>query len=49
LAERFARGEIDKVEFEEKWQIIAGLREVTPPTAVQRTAAVDIDKTSRRA
>jgi len=27
LAERFARGEIDKAEFEEKRQIIAGPRE----------------------
>jgi hypothetical protein len=27
LAERFARGEIDKAEFEEKHQIIAGVRE----------------------
>ena len=27
LAERFARGEIDKVEFEEKRQVIAGARE----------------------
>jgi Short C-terminal domain len=29
LAERFARGEIDKTEFEEKRQIIAGVREET--------------------
>jgi putative oligomerization/nucleic acid binding protein len=27
LAERFARGEIDKAEFEEKRQIVAGVRE----------------------
>jgi uncharacterized membrane protein len=27
LAERFARGEIEKSEFEEKRQVIAGLRE----------------------
>jgi uncharacterized membrane protein len=27
LAERFARGEIDKSEFEEKRQIIAGMRD----------------------
>jgi uncharacterized membrane protein len=27
LAERFARGETDKAEFEEKRQIIAGLKE----------------------
>jgi predicted Zn-dependent peptidase len=29
LAERFASGEIDKAEFEEKRQIIAGAREET--------------------
>jgi hypothetical protein len=33
LAERFARGEIDKAEFEEKRQIIAGLREATTSAA----------------
>jgi hypothetical protein len=33
LAERFARGEIDKAEFEEKRQIIAGPREETNSTA----------------
>ena len=29
LAERFARGEIDKAEFEEKRQVIAGSRDQT--------------------
>jgi uncharacterized membrane protein len=33
LAERFARGEIDKAEFEEKRQIIAGPREATNSAA----------------
>jgi hypothetical protein len=33
LAERFARGEIDKAEFQEKRQIIAGLRETTNSAA----------------
>jgi hypothetical protein len=30
LAEPFVRGEIDKAEFEEKRQVIAGLREEAP-------------------
>jgi predicted Zn-dependent peptidase len=37
LAERFARGEIDKAEFEEKRQIIAGARETTNSAAGRRT------------
>ena len=37
LAERFARGEIDKAEFEEKRQIIAGVREETTSRAGSRT------------
>jgi uncharacterized membrane protein len=36
LTERFARGEIDKVEFEEKRQIIAGIREETASAARSR-------------
>jgi hypothetical protein len=36
LAERFARGEIDKAEFEEKRQIIAGPREETTSAAGSR-------------
>jgi predicted Zn-dependent peptidase len=36
LAERFARGEIDKAEFEEKRQIIAGVREETASHAGSR-------------
>jgi hypothetical protein len=32
LAERFARGEIDKAEFEEKHQVIAGMPGETPST-----------------
>ena len=36
LAERFARGEIDKAEFEEKRQIIAGPREETDSAAGNR-------------
>lgn len=36
LAQRFARGEIEKAEFEEKRQIIAGLQNETPSTADSR-------------
>jgi predicted Zn-dependent peptidase len=36
LAERLARGEIDKAEFEEKRQIIAGVREDTASRADSR-------------
>ena len=37
LAERFALGEIDKAEFEEKRQIIAGSTETTNSAASSRT------------
>jgi uncharacterized membrane protein len=33
LAERFARGEIDKAEFDDKRQILAGLQEESSPAA----------------
>jgi hypothetical protein len=36
LAERFARGEIERAEFEEKRQIIAGRQSETPSTADSR-------------
>ena len=36
LAERFARGEIDKTEFEEKRQVLAGLWKETHSTAENR-------------
>ena len=36
LAERFARGEIEKAEFVEKRQIIAGRQSETPSTADSR-------------
>ena len=36
LAERFARGEIDKAEFEEKRQIVAGLRKEADSPAENR-------------
>ena len=36
LGERFARGEIDKAEFEEKRQIIAGVREEIGSAASSR-------------
>jgi hypothetical protein len=36
LAERFARGEIDKAKYEEKHQIIARLREKTASAAGRR-------------
>jgi hypothetical protein len=44
LAERYARGEIDKAEFEERRQVIVGMREeFASGQGSRRAAAVDRD------